>query len=197
MSRHPFRMSALVLIAAWLMPLACGGKKPPPPPAPPPPVTSPPPVSGQPPPAPPPAPQPTPQPQPPAPQPTEQQIFDRMSIAELNAQHPLDDVYFAYDKSDLSDTSRASLQKNATWLRKWTTTKIKIEGHADDRGTNEYNQSLGDRRAAAVRDYLVSLGVPEARIAIVSYGEEQPICREENEGCWSKNRRGHFDITAK
>jgi len=154
-------------------------------------------VTGTPPPPPPAPTPPAPQPQPPAPQPTEQQIFDRMSLTELNAQHPLDDVYFAYDKSDLSDESRASLQKNATWLRKWTTTKVRIQGHADDRGTNEYNLALGERRASAVRDYLVSLGVPTARLEIVSLGEEQPVCKDENESCWSKNRRGHFDITAK
>jgi peptidoglycan-associated lipoprotein len=72
-----------------------------------------------------------------------------------------------------------------------------IEGHADSRGTNEYNLALGERRADAVRDYLVSLGVSTDRITIVSKGEEQPFCSEESESCWQQNRRGHFVITAK
>jgi len=74
---------------------------------------------------------------------------------------------------------------------------VMVEGHADSRGTNEYNLALGERRADAVRDYLVSLGVPTERITIVSKGEEQPICAEETEACWQQNRRGHFIITAK
>jgi peptidoglycan-associated lipoprotein len=180
--------AALVLLV-----VACGKKQPPatPPPAAPPPV-----VTQQPPPAPPPQqPPPPPAPQPPAP--TEEEIFARMSLADLNAKRPLDDVLFEYDKAELSDKARASLQKNATWLGKWTSTKITIEGHADSRGTNEYNLSLGERRAAAVRDYLATLGVPASRISIVSKGEEQPLCTEETEGCWAQNRRAHFDITAK
>src|SRR5262249_19791587 len=76
-------------------------------------------------------------------------------------------------------------------------TVIMIEGHCDSRGTNEYNLALGERRATATRDYLVSLGVPVARINIVSKGEEQPFCTEETEACWQQNRRGHFIITAK
>jgi len=120
-----------------------------------------------------------------------------MSLAELNAQQPLEDVYFAYDKSDLSDSATASLQKNSEWMKKWMTTIVTVEGHADSRGTSEYNLALGERRAAAVRDYLVSLGVATTRITIVTMGEEQPVCTEENEACWSRNRRGHFVITAK
>jgi peptidoglycan-associated lipoprotein len=172
--------------------VGCGKKQPPaqPPPAPPPPV-----VTQEKPPPPPVAPPPAPVPPPPAP--TEEEIFARMSLAELNAKKPLEDVYFAYDKAELSDKARASLEKNSTWLKRWTSTKINIEGHADSRGTNEYNLALGERRAAAVRDYLVSLGVPAARINILSKGEEQPVCQEETEGCWEQNRRGHFDITAK
>jgi peptidoglycan-associated lipoprotein len=120
-----------------------------------------------------------------------------MSLDQLNAQRPLGDVFFAYDKSDLSDASRATLQKNSAWMQKWTSTQTRIEGHADSRGTSEYNLALGERRATAVRDYLVSLGVPAARLTIVSLGEEQPVCTEEAESCWSQNRRGHFIVTAK
>ena len=125
------------------------------------------------------------------------EIFTKKTLAELNAEKPLDDIFFDYDKSDLSDTARASLQKDADWMRKWQTTVVMIEGHADNRGTNEYNLALGERRAASTRDYLVSLGVPVSRINIVSKGEEQPFCTEEAEACWTQNRRGHFIITAK
>ena len=72
-----------------------------------------------------------------------------------------------------------------------------VEGHADSRGSSEYNLALGNRRATAVKDYLVSLGVPAGRITVVSKGKEQPFCTEENEACWQQNRRGHFIITAK
>ena len=107
-----------------------------------------------------------------------------MTIEELNAKGYLEDVLFDYDKAELTEGARTSLQKNADWLRKWTSTRITVEGHADERGTNEYNLALGERRAAAVRDYLVSLGVPATRMNIVSKGEEEPACREETEGCW-------------
>ena len=120
-----------------------------------------------------------------------------MSLSELNDQKPLDDVFFEFDKSDLSDAARASLQKDADWMKKWTSTRVTIEGHADSRGTNEYNLALGERRAGATRDYLVSLGIPTARLNTVSKGEEQPFCTEENETCWAQNRRGHFVVTAK
>ena len=172
---------------------ACHKAKPVPPPPPPPPPA---PVASAPPPPPPPPPA---QPAPPAPPaaPTEEEIFARMSLSELNDKKPLDDVFFAFDQSDLSDTARTSLQKDADWMKKWASTKVTIEGHADSRGTNEYNLALGERRAAATRDYLISLGVPTARISTVSKGEEQPFCTEENESCWFQNRRGHFVITAK
>jgi peptidoglycan-associated lipoprotein len=123
-----------------------------------------------------------------------------MSVADLNAQKPLEDVFFAYDKSDLSDAARASLQKNSEWLKKWMGQRpvaINVEGHADARGTAEYNLALGERRASAVREYLTGLGVPVARVNIVSMGEEQPVCTEEAESCYQQNRRGHFVITAK
>jgi peptidoglycan-associated lipoprotein len=186
------------MMAAGLVTLvvACGKKQPPaaPPPAPPP-VPAP--VVETPPPPPPAQPKPQPPPPPPPAIPTEAEIFAKMSLAELNAKAPLEDVYFDYDKADLNDGARTTLQKNADWLSKWTSTRITVEGHADSRGTNEYNLALGERRAGAVRDFLASLGVAAARMNIVSKGEEEPVCREENESCWPKNRRGHFSITAK
>jgi peptidoglycan-associated lipoprotein len=115
----------------------------------------------------------------------------------LNAQKPLADVFFQYDSVAITDEGRASLQKNLTWLKRWTSTRIKVEGHADSRGTNEYNLALAERRADAVRDYLASLGLTADRITVVSMGEEQPFCSDETEACWQQNRRGHFVITAK
>ena len=106
-------------------------------------------------------------------------------------------MFFAYDATDITDEAKAIMQKDVDWIKKWTTTKVMVEGHADSRGTNEYNLALGERRAEAVRNYMVSLGVPLDRMTIVSKGEEQPFCSEENESCWQQNRRGHFIITAK
>jgi peptidoglycan-associated lipoprotein len=110
----------------------------------------------------------------------------------------LQDVYFDYDKSDLRPDARDALAKNADWLKKsYNTAVVQIEGHCDERGTNEYNLSLGERRARAALDYLVSLGVPAARLSTISYGEERPQCTESDESCWQRNRRGHFNITGK
>ena len=120
-----------------------------------------------------------------------------MSLDELNASRPLGDALFDYDQFTLRADSRAVLERNAEWLRRWTSTRIVIEGHADSRGTSEYNLALGERRASAVRDYLVSLGIAADRMAVVSRGEEAPACVEENERCWQQNRRGHSVITAK
>jgi peptidoglycan-associated lipoprotein len=149
-------------------------------------------------PAPPPPPPPPPAPAPEAPRPlTEEEVFARKSLDEINAEKPLGDVFFAYDSAAISEEGRATLQKNVEWLRKWTGTRVLVEGHCDNRGTPEYNLALGEGRAASVRDYLVSLGLPATRVTIVSKGEEQPFCTEDNESCFSQNRRGHFLITAK
>jgi peptidoglycan-associated lipoprotein len=120
-----------------------------------------------------------------------------MTLEEINAKRPLEDVFFDYDKSVLRDEGRASLQKNAEWLKRWGSTRITVEGHCDSRGTAEYNLALGERRAGAARDYLISLGIAADRVLAVSKGKEQPFCREENETCWQQNRRGHFIVTAK
>ena len=147
-----------------------------------------------------PTPPPPPPPPPPAPTPappTEDEIFGKKTLDQLNAEKPLADVLFGYDSTDLNEAARAALQKNVEWLKRWTSTRVMVEGHADSRGTNEYNLALGERRADVVRDYLVSLGVPTERLTTVSKGEEQPACSEETEDCWQQNRRGHFIITAK
>ena len=121
----------------------------------------------------------------------------RKSLDELNAERPLGDIYFEYDMSSLRDDARATLQRNADYMRRWMTIKITIEGHADARGTSEYNLALGERRAAAVKDYMVGLGIAADRILAVSKGKESPVCMEMTEACYMQNRRGHFVITAK
>jgi peptidoglycan-associated lipoprotein len=106
----------------------------------------------------------------------------------------LEDIHFAFDKYDLDDTSRAILQRNADYLSSHANSNIEIQGHCDERGSNNYNITLGERRAQSTKAYLVSLGVDESRIHTISYGEERPFCFESNEKCWYQNRRGHFLI---
>lgn len=118
-------------------------------------------------------------------------------LATLNRKGYLKDAFFDYDRADLRDDARAALSADAQWLKRYPSAKILIEGHCDERGTEEYNMALGDRRANATREYLASLGVPASRIATVSYGKERPFCSDETERCWQENRRGHFLITAK
>jgi peptidoglycan-associated lipoprotein len=118
-------------------------------------------------------------------------------VDQLNAEKVLVDVFFDLDQSALRDEGRAALSRNADWLKRWPTTRITVEGHADARGTAEYNLALGERRASSVKGYLVSLGVAGDRLVVVSKGKEQPVCTEENEACWQQNRRGHSIITAK
>ncbi|HEY3159094.1 MAG TPA: OmpA family protein, partial [Vicinamibacterales bacterium] len=147
----------------------------------------------------PPPPPPPPPPAPPAaPRPlTEDEIFQRKSLADLNAERPLGDVGFDYDMSSIRDDARPILQRNADYMRRWPSIRVTVEGHADARGTNEYNLALGERRAAAVKDYMASLGIAGDRILAISKGEEDPLCTEMTEPCYAMNRRGHFIITAK
>jgi peptidoglycan-associated lipoprotein len=104
------------------------------------------------------------------------------------------DVFFDYDKADIRGDMLSVLQRNATWLKANANVRFTIEGHCDERGSEEYNIGLGDRRANAVREYLVSQGLPAARMNVVSYGEERPVCREETEQCFEKNRRAAFKL---
>jgi peptidoglycan-associated lipoprotein len=107
------------------------------------------------------------------------------------------DVYFELDDSTLSDETRDRLARNADLLKSQPQFQLTIEGHADERGTNEYNLALGERRANAVRDYLGSLGVGADRMRTLSYGEERPVCTTSEDSCWSQNRRGHMVITGR
>ena len=115
----------------------------------------------------------------------------RPPVAEFAANPNLKDIYFDFDKYDIRPGDAKVLDSNATWL-KGNNNLVLIEGHCDERGTNEYNLALGERRAKATMNYLVSQGVQAGRITIISYGEERPLCTEHNEACWARNRRAHF-----
>jgi peptidoglycan-associated lipoprotein len=128
---------------------------------------------------------------------TDDELFRRKSLDQLNAERPLNDVFFDLDGDTLRDEGRTALQRDAAWLSKWPQTRVLVEGHCDERGSAEYNLALGDRRAETVKQYLTTLGVAAERVEVRTLGKEAPFCSEEAESCWSQNRRGHFVITAK
>jgi len=191
-SRRYAWATTIILLAVFVA--ACAKKIPPPPPPPPPdPPAAP---APPPPPPPPPVARPAPPPAPPRAL-TEEEVFAQKTLAQLNEERPLGVVLFDFDSFVVRDDQRAILQKNAEWMRRWTSTRVSVEGHADARGTNEYNLALGQRRGNAVREYMVSLGIGADRMVSISKGEESPECTEESEACWTRNRRGQFVITAK
>lgn len=114
--------------------------------------------------------------------------------ATTPASSPLQEVYFDFDRYDLRADARETLKRNADWLKANPASRVEIEGHCDERGTNEYNLALGAKRAQAAKDYLLSLGISTSRLSTISYGEEVPVCREQNEECWKKNRRARFVV---
>jgi peptidoglycan-associated lipoprotein len=111
---------------------------------------------------------------------------------KLDAMVMEEDIHFDFDKYNLTPTAQENLLRKAEWLRQNPDVTVTIEGHADERGTNEYNLALGDRRADSAKGFLVNLGISASRLTTISYGEERPLCNESNEECWSKNRRGNF-----
>ena len=151
---------------------------PPPPPEPPPP---------------PPPPEPPPEPPPPPPK-QEAMVAEAAAVPEdpLAWAAELTDVHFAYDKSAIRKSERSKLDAAANLLKADRKRKVIVEGHCDERGTVQYNLALGERRAAAVRDYLVKAGVERSQIDVVSYGKEKPLCTEASDECFQKNRRAHF-----
>jgi peptidoglycan-associated lipoprotein len=183
------RQSVLAVALVSLALVSGCGKKPvaPPPPTPPPPVA--------------------PATPPPAPEPSatrevepvedEYSRMRRMATDEIERMGVLADVHFDYDSADIREADRQVLTRNADALKRFDFLRITIEGHADERGTVEYNLALGERRAKAAYDYLVSLGVPAARMKTVSYGKEIPLCQQSSEECWARNRRDHFAVTGK
>jgi peptidoglycan-associated lipoprotein len=104
----------------------------------------------------------------------------------------LADIHFEFDKADIRQEDVKVLEANATWLKAHADQLLLIEGHCDERGTNEYNTALGDRRAKNTMNYLVSQGVAASRMTVISYGEERPACSQHSDDCWAKNRRAHF-----
>ncbi len=116
------------------------------------------------------------------------------NIGSASSDGPLKDIYFAFDSYKLDATSKATLAGNAEWLKAHEGSTVQVEGHCDERGTNEYNMVLGANRARVAADYLRTLGVPAGSISTVSYGEELPLDPSHNEEAWAKNRRDHFKV---
>lgn len=111
------------------------------------------------------------------------------------ASSPLKEIYFEYDRFDLRADARDILKGHADWLKSNPSARVEIEGHTDDRGTNEYNLALGAKRAQSAKDYLATLGIAGNRLSTISYGEELPVCKEATDPCWQKNRRARFVVT--
>lgn len=181
------RQSALVVALLGAVALTgCGGKKtvnapPAPPPA----------APAMPPPAPAPAKEDL------APQVSEYDRIKSMSSDDIDRMGLLADVHFDYDKADIREGDRQILAKNAEALKKFDFLRVTVEGHCDERGTVEYNLALGEKRAKAAHDYLVSLGVGADRLKTVSYGKEVPVCQQSTEECWARNRRARSTVTGK
>ena len=135
---------------------------------------------------------PAPAPAPPTAAPQAPATTARPSPKEFMAIPELKPIYFDFDKYDIRPGDARVLDANASWLKSNAAQLVLIEGHCDERGTNEYNLALGERRAKSTMNYLVSQGVQASRITIISYGEERPVCTQHNEECWSKNRRAQF-----
>jgi peptidoglycan-associated lipoprotein len=123
---------------------------------------------------------------------SEQQAQERVESERSMFEN--DDIYFEFDSIRLSPEAQEILTQKAAWLRKNSGARVTIEGHCDDRGTNEYNLALGEGRAQSARDFLVDLGIKESRLTVISYGEERPIARGQDEDAWARNRRAHFVI---
>jgi len=107
---------------------------------------------------------------------------------------PLSDIHFGYNTYNIEPQDGSVLKANASWLESHATTRVQVEGHCDERGSEEYNIALGAKRAQSAKDYLVTLGIPSSRISTISYGKELPLCQEHDESCWSQNRRDHFVV---
>lgn len=187
-------MKSMSRVMAWVLVLAvslvvagCSKKEPAPPPVEPPPAPAEEPQEVE--------PAPAPEPQDQTPSPLDGELIEANKYAV--EQGLLGHIYFDFDKYDLKPDARERLAKNADFMKGNPQFVFTIEGHCDERGTNAYNIALGDRRATAAKDYLVSLGVAPTRLKTISYGEEQPVCMESNESCWQRNRRAHFVISGR
>ena len=128
---------------------------------------------------------------------SEEDIYLQKSLEQINKEKPLANIYFDYDKALIRDDARPVLEANSGWLAKFKTIKILIAGNCDERGTEEYNMALGEKRAKAAMDYLATLGVSAGRMKIISYGKSQPVDPGHNEAAWQKNRRDEFLVIEK
>ena len=116
-------------------------------------------------------------------------------LQSFTASSDLKDIHFKFDQFDLDDNSRAVLQKNAEYLKNNPNLHVEVQGHCDERGTNNYNIALGERRAHSTKKYLVAQGVNSRNVHVISYGEEKPFCFSSGEVCWQENRRAHFMVS--
>ena len=118
-----------------------------------------------------------------------------LSLRSKRMPEILRDIYFDFDRYDIREDEKPILKSVSGHLLENTEYKILIEGHCDERGTNEYNLALGEKRALSAKKYLLSFGVSSSRMEVISYGEEKPVCAEKTESCWQKNRRVHFVVS--
>jgi peptidoglycan-associated lipoprotein len=128
---------------------------------------------------------------------TEEEMFLQKSLDQINLEKPLGTIYFDYDRAVIRDDARATLDLNAEWMKMFRSAKIQAQGHCDERGTEEYNLALGEKRAKSAQDYLLSMGISSDRIQIISYGKSQPINPGHDDSAWQMNRRAQFIVIAK
>ncbi len=114
---------------------------------------------------------------------------------KFGSQGPLSDIHFGYNDYTIQDQDGSVLKSNASWLQAHPQTRVQVEGHCDERGSEEYNMALGAKRAQAAKDYLLTLGVGGSRVSTISYGKELPLCQDHDESCWAQNRRDHFAVS--
>ncbi len=125
------------------------------------------------------------------------QALELQGSSDDNTAGPLQTVYFDFNQSRLTSAAKSALENNAMWLKGAASVDIQVEGHCDERGGQQYNLALGERRAKAVKGYLEGLGVQSSRVSVITYGKEKPVSFGHDEESWSKNRRANFVITAK
>ncbi len=128
---------------------------------------------------------------------SEEEIFQKKTLEQINQEKPLAMIFFDYDRYEIRNDAGPVLEANAQWLKSYPTVKILVEGHCDERGTEEYNLALGEKRARSAMNYLVSLGISPERVRIISYGKSQPLDPGHDENAWAKNRRAQFLIIEK
>jgi peptidoglycan-associated lipoprotein len=121
--------------------------------------------------------------------------LSRYQSGTMGAGGPLSDIHFDYNEATIQPQDNEVLKANADWLSAHGNTRVQIEGHCDDRGSEEYNIALGAKRAQAAKDYLTTLGISGDRMSTISYGKELPLCTDETDDCWAQNRRDHFAVS--